>query len=107
MRPGKRTWLALISPNIAASMAACARSAVVVLPTAMPSLCDMSVHGRWVNGSNVRLLILFGSCLPTLTQMQTSSYPATERLHDLTSAGASVVRLPVDFREEIPTFIPE
>ena len=89
-----------------ATLAACARPAAVVVPTATPALCNIRVEGRWIEDSSGKPLILYGANLPTLSEMDASSYPASNRLHDLAAAGASIVRLQVDFSEVGPTFVP-
>ncbi len=109
MRCGNRPWLArvAVSALLAALLVSCARPSGFVVPTATPSLCDIGVSGRWVIDRAGKPLVLYGASLPTLSQMQASAYPAADRLRDLAAAGASVVRLPVDFYEETPTFVPE
>ena len=76
------------------------------MPTAAPVVCDIQVRGRWIVGSADKPLILNGANLPTLTEMEASSYPAAKRLQDLAAAGATMVRLQVDFQEVSPTFVP-
>ena len=87
-------------------LSACARPAGVAVPTAAPVVCDIHVKGRWIVGSADEPLTLNGANLPTLTEMEAGSYPAESRLHDLAAAGATMVRLRVDFREVSPTFVP-
>lgn len=87
-------------------LSACARPAGVAVPTAAPVVCDIHVKGRWIVGSADEPLTLYGANLPTLSEMEASAYPVDTRLHDLAAAGATMVRLRVDFREVSPTFVP-
>jgi hypothetical protein len=87
-------------------LSACARPAGVVVPTAAPVLCDIHVDGHWIVNATGAPLILNGANLPSLTEMDAGSYSTNNRLHDLAAAGATLVRLRVDFRELSPTFIP-
>ena len=105
MRFGFRLWCALLGALVL--LTACDRPAAIVVPTAPPALCSISVSGRWVNGPSGKPVVLYGASLPTLSEMEKSTYPAVDRLRDLSKAGASIVRLPVDFHEETPTFVPE
>jgi hypothetical protein len=87
-------------------LSACARPAGGVVPTATSAACDIGVNGRWIVDGSGEPLILYGANLPSLTEMEASTYPAADRLHDLAAAGATLVRLRVDFREVSPTFVP-
>jgi hypothetical protein len=70
------------------------------------SYCDLHVDGRWIKDPSGKIVVLHGANLPTITAMEASDYKPEARLRDLAAAGARAVRIPVDFNEQTPTFVP-
>lgn len=108
----------LAAAALAILLSACGMPAPIVKPasntpadaarTPQPAgwQCELSTMGRDIITTNGKNVVLHGANVPSITAMELSGYTWDDRLRDLAAAGAQVVRLPVNFHELTPTFVP-